>query len=265
MVIDEAVEVLLTIDEMVEEYGRYGIPALTDLIKGFQTRHQRLMAVANRMSACLHNGSMMNYIDWRCQRNIKVTQHEPNSLRSIQGKGEVGVVVEMSYAELTKNALTECEYAMDNPQSFVSLLHVKHNEYHLEKVLAIWLPQLQAYVGLLFALDKNGQLILQRIILDLGDLKNKASLIAPVPENSWLNHRQMTINRLKLHQGRRQMQIWEYHPAASSNSPQASTPNDYSVPSQQTTLTPPSYHYVHSQHAVKSQRSKPNISINGYY
>merc|ERR550539_249086 len=240
------------------------------------------------MDACLHDGSMMNHIEWRFQSEIKVTQHEPRSLRTVQGKGEVGIVVEMSYDELEKEALFWCECAMDDPQFFVNIVHVKQNEYHLEKVLGVYLSQLQAYIGLVFAPDHNGRPMLQRIILDLGDLKRKASLVAPVPENSWLNHGQMTINRLKLVRGQGTMRINGEPVTRYSASPRtplylSTSQNGYLAVSVQQTRqvpnplhatfyspsalspTPRIYHRVRPQQAGNNQQSKPNSVSSSLY
>merc|ERR1712228_1048381 len=74
-------------------------------------------------------------------------------------------------------------------------------KYQIESVLPVWLPDYNAFVGLIFSFDKEAGIIISGVNLDLVDLKNKARLVGPVAADSWLNNRQIAINRLKLAHG----------------------------------------------------------------
>merc|ERR1712228_167996 len=78
---------------------------------------------------------------------------------------------------------------------------IHQHKYQIESVLPVWLPDYNAFVGLIFSFDKEAGIIISGVNLDLVDLKNKARLVGPVSADSWLNNRQIAINRLKLAHG----------------------------------------------------------------
>merc|ERR1712157_138440 len=85
----------------------------------------------------------------------------------------------------------------------IAVFDFRRNQYHLEKLLPVWLPEYESYIALCFEFSHKYGSRISGIGLDLVDMMNKASLIKPVSVESWLNpcNSRTIINNLDLYSG----------------------------------------------------------------
>jgi len=188
-------EAFMTQDGLKAAYGL--CPA--DLPKGAMAKDQSWKIQKNQLEWYLaQREQMTQLIRWYFHGRSKIPIIQSQKKAQNYHNGNIA----MTRDEFAHYVIDSFHYALDNDE-IVNIAHVDihQHKYQLESVLPVWLEPCQAYVGLIFSFDKEAGIIINGVNLDLVDLKNKARLVGPVAADSWLNNRQIAINRLKLAHG----------------------------------------------------------------
>merc|ERR550539_283706 len=194
-------EAFMTADQLKTTYGIYA----ADLPKGSKAFHNNWQKQKNRIKVTKD----MIHKTFRSKQRMHVIQSKQN-LNNLnrafnQHLDEFSAgAIKIHRHKFAKYAAAALKRVNENNEELICIAHFKfrHNEYHLEKLLPVYLPEYDTFVALSFGCNKQGPRI-DGIGLDLTDMKNKASLIQPVGADFWLNpsNNRMIINNLELTNG----------------------------------------------------------------
>lgn len=198
---DHISEAFMTAEEIEAKYGIFSY----DLPKGSKAFHNNWQAQKDEIQ--ITKKMIVDF--FRGKGKVRVIQSKQNlgkmnvswkaGKKYVTGRG----AVKMHKHEFSQYAVASLEHMVNNKKEFIYIAHFqfRQNEYHLEKLLPVWLPEQQTFVALCFDFHpQRGCTQISAIGLDWIDLKNKASLIDMKTANNSMSSflKKMTVNNLEL-------------------------------------------------------------------
>jgi len=171
-------EAFMTKKELINKYGLFDI----DLPKGSKVKYNNFNDLKDRINVN--------------EQLIRTTKFSDLRIVTNKKNNDKNGALEINERRFRKLALKSWS---DNELISIAKFKFRKNQYHLEKLLLVSIPEHNVDVVVSFRWN-SGRTHASAICLDLDDMKNKANLVDTVPSHSWINaaKQNMTIKSLKI-------------------------------------------------------------------